>query len=91
MRRKQACLEELPASAEPAFDLVHDDERRLAWDTRLRDAHVEDGRKPGVGAVALCKGRWFVGGLCFRTAYVSFRRGKFAAVKLVNRPPLFDT
>jgi hypothetical protein len=91
MRRKQVCVEELPASAEAAFDLVHDYERRLAWDTLLREAYVEDGREPGVGAVASCTGRWFVGGLCFRTAYVSFRRGQFAAVKLVNRPPLFDT
>jgi hypothetical protein len=66
------------------FDLVHDYDRRLSWDTLLRDARVEDGRAPGVGAVAACTGRWFVGGMCFRTRYVSFCRGAVAAVKLVG-------
>jgi hypothetical protein len=90
MRARQVCVEELPASAEAAFDLVHDYDRRLAWDTLLREAYVEDGREPGVGAVASCTGRWFVGGLCFRTVYVSFRRGEVAAVKLIHRPPFFE-
>jgi hypothetical protein len=82
--------EELPASCEDAFALVHDYDRRLSWDTLLRSAFVEGGRAPGVGAVAVCSGRWFVGGMTLETVYVSFRPGAVAAVKLVNRPLLFD-
>jgi hypothetical protein len=33
--------EELPASCEAAFDLVHDYRRRLQWDTLLARAYVE--------------------------------------------------
>ncbi len=85
MKRCRAVYsEEIAASAEAVFDLVHDYDRRLSWDTLLRDARVEDGRAPGVGAVAACTGRWFVGGMCFRTRYVSFCRGAVAAVKLVG-------
>ncbi|MGE0784577.1 MAG: SRPBCC family protein [Sandaracinaceae bacterium] len=91
MRRSRATIsEELPASARAAFDLVHDYERRLSWDTLLRDAYVEDGRAPSVGAIAVCTGRWFVGGLRFATAYVSFRPGEVAAVRMTNRPWPFD-
>lgn len=80
----------MPASAEAVFDLVHDYARRLSWDTLLREAYVEGDAAPDVGVVAVCTGRWFVGGLRFRTAYVSFRRGDVAAVKLVDRVPFFD-
>ncbi len=83
-------MAELPVSAEEAFDRVHDYDRRLSWDTLLREAYTEGGVAPGVGVVAVCTGRWFVGGLCFRTEYVSYRRGEVAAVKLVNRPAFFD-
>ena len=79
----------MPASCEAVFDLVHDYERRLEWDTLLRSAFVEGGAVAAKGAVAVCSGRWLVGGLTLRTVYVSFRRGTVAAVKMVNRPPLF--
>jgi len=88
--RRSEHVEELPRSSEAAFDLVHDYGRRLEWDTLLREAYIDGGEAPGVGAVAVCTGRWWLGGLCFRTAYVSFRRGEVAAVKLVNRPPFFE-
>lgn len=88
--RRSEHAEELPASAQAAFDLVHDYRRRLQWDTLLREAYIQGGQPPGVGAVAVCSGRWLVGGLCFRTVYVSFRRDEVAAVKLVNRPPFFE-
>ena len=81
--------EEMPASCEAVFDLVHDYERRLDWDTLLREAFVEGGRPPERGAIAVCSGRWFLGGLTLRTAYVTFDRGEVAAVKMLNRPPLF--
>jgi len=81
--------EEMPASCEAVFDLVHDYARRLEWDTLLRSAFVEGGGAADKGAVAVCSGRWLVGGLTMRTVYVSFQRGTVAAVKMVNRPPLF--
>jgi hypothetical protein len=89
-RRRDEFAQEIEASAETVFDLVHDYERRLSWDTLLREAYVEGDREPDVGVVAVCTGRWFVGGLSFRTEYVSFRRGEVAAVKLLNRPPFFE-
>ena len=82
-------VEEMPASCEAVFDLVHDYARRLEWDTLLRSAFVEGGAAAGTGAVAVCSGRWLVGGLTLRTVYVSFQRGKVAAVEMVNRPPFF--
>jgi hypothetical protein len=82
--------EEIPASCTAVFDLVHDYERRLEWDTLLREAFVEGGGAAGRGIVTVCRGRWLIGGLSFRTRYVSFERGVVAAVELLNRPPLFD-
>ncbi len=80
---------ELDASCDAAFDLVHDYPRRLSWDTLLRQAFIEEGKEPGVGAVAVCSGRWFLGGITMRTEYVSFQRGKVAAVKMLNQPIFF--
>src|SRR5262245_11980335 len=79
----------MPASCEAVFDLVHDYARRLEWDTLLRAAFVEGGGAARTGAVAVCSGRWRVGGVTLRTVYVSFQRGAVAAVRMVNRPPFF--
>jgi hypothetical protein len=81
--------EEMPASCAEVFAVVHDYERRLTWDTLLREAYVEEGIAAGVGLTAVCTGRWLVGGLTFRTIYVSFEPGVVAAVKMTNRPPFF--
>ena len=83
--------QELPASCEAVFDLVHDYDRRLEWDTLLRSAETVDGVPPGPGVEAVCRARWGLGGLAFRTRYVTFRRPELAAVVLVNRPPVFRT
>ena len=61
---REAVSEELPADCDTVFDLVHDYDRRLQWDTLLREAFVEGGRPAG--------------------------KGEVAAVKMVNRPPLFE-
>ena len=88
---RDAVSEVLPATCEAVFDLVHDYRQRLSWDTLLREAFVE-GDGPAVnGAIAVCSGKWMVGGLSLRTVYVSFRRGKVAAVKMINSPPFFAT
>lgn len=89
---KGIVIKDMSANCERVFDLIHDYDRRLEWDTLLREAYLEP---PFVraekGAVSLCRGRWILGGIGVRTIYVSFARGKVAAVKMINRPVFFDT
>lgn len=81
----------LPVGAEPAFDLIHDYRRRLEWDTLLRSAYTVGDVPPGPDVEAVCTARRGLGGLSFRTRYVTFRRPVLAAVVLVGAPPLFAT
>lgn len=81
--------QEIPASREATFDLLHDYERRLEWDTLLRRAYTVGGVPAGPGVEAVCQARRSLGGLAFRTTYVTFRRPELAAVKLVGRAPFF--
>lgn len=84
--------EVIPASAVAVFDLLHDYRRRLEWDTLLQKAYLEDDFPAACkGAISVCQGRAILGGFALRTEYVSFERGKVAAVKLLNQPPFFDT
>lgn len=83
--------EVIPAPAADVFRLIHDYDRRLEWDTLLQRAFMVDGRAPCVGAIAVCKGRPHLGGIELRTEYVSFDPPRVAAVRMVNRPPFFDT
>lgn len=83
--------EVIPASAVEVFDLLHDYTRRLEWDTLLQKAYLEDGFPQSCkGAISVCQGRAFLGGFALRTQYVTFERGKVAAVKMLNQPPFFD-
>lgn len=89
MRRGKVSLV-LPASADDAFDLVHDYGRRLEWDTLLRAAYLTDGhREAGLGVTSVCVGRRALGGVALATRYVSFRRGKVAAVEMLRPTFLF--
>ena len=45
--------EDLPASAADVFALVHDYDRRLEWDTLLREAYVEGDAAPAKGIVTV--------------------------------------
>ena len=81
--------QEMPASADATFELIHDYTRRLSWDTLLRNAFIEGGGTAQRGAVAVCTARRMLGGYSFRTRYVSFMRPKVAAIKLEGRPPFF--
>ena len=81
--------QEMPASAERTFDLIHDYGRRLSWDTMLRSAYIDGGGEPDKGAVAVCTARRLLGGYSFRTRYVTFSRPKLAAIKLEGTPPFF--
>lgn len=82
----------MPASAEAVFNLLHDYQRRLEWDTLLQKAYLEDDFSESCkGAISVCQGKAILGGFALRTQYVTFERGKVAAVKMLNQPPFFDT
>jgi hypothetical protein len=82
----------VPAASDEVFALLHDYERRLEWDTLLQAAYLtDDWTEAQLHATSVCKGRWFLGGLALKTEYVSFRPPEVAAVRMVNRPPLFES
>jgi Polyketide cyclase / dehydrase and lipid transport len=82
--------QEMPASAEATFDLLHDYDRRLSWDTLLRAARVESTPiRPGT--VGVCTAKRWLGGYSFRFRYVTVRRPTLAAVVLTSRPPFFTS
>ncbi|HEY0459283.1 MAG TPA: SRPBCC family protein [Pyrinomonadaceae bacterium] len=84
--------EVITASAIEVFDLLHDYDRRLEWDTLLQKAYLEnDFPESCKGAISVCQGKAILGGFALRTQYVSFERGKVAAVKMLNQPPFFKT
>jgi hypothetical protein len=88
--RRGSVSEVIPAPSGEVFDLVHDYGRRLEWDTLLRAAYLDDGHtQAGKGATSVCVGRRVLGGIALRTRYVSFDRGKVAAVEMINAPPFF--
>lgn len=81
----------LPAPAARVFDLVHDYDRRLEWDTLLRRAEVVGDAPPGRDVETVCTARWYLGGFAFRTRYVTFRRPELAAVVLTRPVLVFAT
>ncbi|HEY2827853.1 MAG TPA: SRPBCC family protein [Pirellulales bacterium] len=84
--------ETIPAPSADVFGLLHNYDRRLEWDTLLKEAYLTDGYHTAqTGAVSVCRGKSWLGGFAVKTEYVSFRPPDVAAVKLINRPPFFDT
>ncbi len=84
--------ETIAASSTEVFRLLHDYDRRLQWDTLLQDARLCDGwTEAQLHASSVCTGHWYLGGVALKTVYVSFKPGEVAAVKMLNRPLLFDT
>jgi len=80
----------IPAPASDVFNLLHDYGRRLEWDTLLSEAYLTDGfEQAELGAVSVCRGKMLLGRIALKTRYVSFRPPGVAAVKMLNRPPLF--
>jgi len=73
----------VPATAEAAFDLSQDYDRRLQWDPFLREAKLLGASKAAVGVVARCVSRL---GIAMDTEYVAFRRPAVAAVKMTKGP-----
>ncbi len=84
--------EVINASAADVFDLIHDYKRRLEWDTLLQKAYLEaEFTTAGKDAISVCQGKMILGGFALRTQYITFERGKVAAIKMLNQPPFFDT
>lgn len=81
------CTIEIGASAERAFDLLHDYGRRLEWDPFLREAKLlGEASRAGAGVSSLCRARWPSGGLSMETVYVSYRRPEIVAVEMTRGP-----
>ncbi len=82
----------IPAPADDVFQLLHDYDRRLEWDTLLQAAYLLHGSKRAdLGVKSVCKGRRSLGGIALETEYISFRPPEVAAVRMYNRPPFFET
>lgn len=85
-------IEPMPASSSEVFHLLHDYDRRLEWDTLLQAAQLCDGLSHAcLHATSICTGRWYLGGIALKTEYISFHPRDVAAVKMVNRPPFFES
>lgn len=81
---------EMPAPSEVVFDVLHDYNRRLEWDTMLREARLLEGASAaGLGVRSRCAGTWIGLFLALETEYIQFSRGEVAAVRLTNRPLFF--
>ena len=83
-----ACSVEIDASCKEVFDVIHDYGIRLQWDTLLSRACFVDEKVEvaGVGVRTLCVGRAALGKVGVETVYVSFQRGRVAAVKMTRGP-----
>jgi hypothetical protein len=89
MPRESASIE-IDAPCAAVFELIHDYERRLQWDSMLSEARLLAGATSAdVGVRSLCVGTWRSAFLALETEYVRFEPGRIAAVRLTNRPPFF--
>lgn len=82
---------EIEASCSTVFDLIHDYDQRLQWDSLLSQAMLlGKATAAGQGVCTRCVGTWRSARIAVETQYVNFKPGEVAAVKLVNHPPLFE-
>lgn len=89
--RAGAASETIPAPPGAVFELLHDYQRRLEWDTLLCEARLTRGHQTAAkDATSLCRGRMFGCWIAIETRYLIFKPGEIAAVEMINRPPFFD-
>ena len=82
----------MPIAAAEVFEIVHDYDRRLEWDTLLSEAYIEPPFDfAGKGVITVCRGRRILGSIAIRTEYVTFEKGKVAAVRMLEPTSLFQT
>ncbi len=74
----------MPGSAANAFEVFHNHEKRLLWDTLLSSTHIEGGGiHPYIGAIAANRGRGWMRSLRMRTQFVNYRPSEIAAAASV--------
>ncbi len=89
--RSGVVSERIAAAPELVFELLHDYDRRLEWDTLLCEARLTGGHPvAGKGATSLCRGKMLGGAIALETRYVTYRAGEIAAVEMINRPLFFE-
>ena len=82
---------EIDASSEVVFDLIHNYDVRLKWDTMLAEARLLDqADQAGAGVRTRCVGTWKCFWIPVESTYIAFRRPQVAAVKMDNQPWFFD-
>jgi hypothetical protein len=83
--------QEMPCSSAEVFALLHDYDRRLEWDTLLREARLTRGCTIAQkGATSLCIGKHLGGCISIETKYLTFKPGEVAAVEMINETPFFE-
>lgn len=88
---RESLVIDINAPCPVVFDVVHDYDCRLEWDSMLTEATLLDGATAaGVGVRSLCVGTWRSAHLGLETEYIRFEPGQVAAVKLTRRPLFFD-
>jgi len=82
------CSVDINAPREVVFDVVHNYQIRLEWDTLLSKACILDeaATEAGVGVRTLCVGRMALGRVGMETVYISFDRPRAAAVRMKRGP-----
>jgi len=83
---------EIRASPEAIFELTHDYDRRLEWDTLLKEARLLDGAAhAGLGVKSLCVGRSGLYGIGVESVYIRYDPPWVAAVSMTKGPRVFET
>lgn len=81
---------DINAPAQSTFDLIHEYDKRPLWDSMLCEARLLNGATVAAqGVRSRCVGSWKCLWIPIEAIYVSFKSGKVAAVKMVNRPLFF--
>lgn len=83
---------EIRCEAQEIFDLIHDYDRRLEWDSFLKKACLLDGAtKAGRGVRTLCVARNMVGGLAMEAVYITYNPPRVAAFAMTRGPVFFKS
>ena len=73
------------------FDLIHDYDKRLEWDSFLSNAVLlNDAERAGLNVVSRCSTRSALCQMHMETKYISFNRPRVAAVKMTKGPWFFQ-
>ena len=81
---------EINASCDAVFELIHNYDIRLEWDSMLCEATLLGGADEAANGVrSRCVGNWKCLWLAIEADYLSYEKGKVAAVKMSNKPMFF--